>query len=384
MKGVHNLWGQVAIIVVSLAVGLIFPFAFLVAAFMAFTIYSDVKGALSGVEPAQDPVVVSFYDRESDYTWEELSEYRTESPAELAFLKAMIKEFNLKPAGDDLAGNGLRFAFQREILRYRVDFSLNDWLIVEIDGAEWHTSPDAVERDGIRDAALRELDYSILRIPAKTVVKTPATAIWQVKAALEKPTKPITEIERDRRAKAAKPKVKPAGRVLGGIKAIGTALDDLDKFTEQARERQRIEDALAKPKQTFEIEKSLIDTAIRSSKLEIEVDGMGAEFKESYLRNKRVLEDKCPPPDLNAAFGKYGLIFSSSPKAGNANFDAAVAVRFLELKEERRKYLDGIAASLEGRELQKLTLRKLNKMAGLQLAGELGERVNMLVFDYML
>lgn len=384
MKGVHNFWGRVLIIVVACVIGLIFPFAFIVAAFMAYTIYADLQTEHSGVEPEPVPESPLFYDQDKDSTWQERSEERTESVAEQAFVRAMIKAFGLSPAGDDLAGGGIVFAFQREILRYRVDFILNDWLIVEIDGAEWHSSPEAVERDRIRDAALRELDYSIIRIPAKTVFQTPKLAVKQVREALEKPTTPITPAQRDRRKKAAQPKVKAVDRVVGGIKAVGTAIDDLERFTQQARDRQKIEDALAKPKQTFEIEKSLIDTAIRSAKLEIEVNGMGAEFKESYLRNKRELDDLLPPqPDLQAMFGKFGLVFGSTPKTGSADFDTAVTVRFLELKEERRQYLDGVMASLDGKELQKLALRKLEKSAGYLLAEELASRLGMNFFDYI-
>lgn len=228
MAGVHNFWGRLLIVLVCLAISLFFPWALLGAAFVAYSLYGDIKDVLSGNVPEPPPEIEKFYDRETEYSWQELSEFRTESVAEQAFLKAMIDAFDLEPAGNDLAGGGIRFGFQREILRYRVDFILNDWLIVEVDGAEWHSSPEAIERDRIRDAALLELDYSILRIPAKTVFQSPKTAIMRVKKALLQPTTPISIIERDRRSKAAKPRRSIASQLVGGIKSVGDAIDSFD------------------------------------------------------------------------------------------------------------------------------------------------------------
>ena len=45
----------------------------------------------------------------------------------------------------------------------RVDFLVGHRLVVEIDGAEYHTDPVAFERDRRRDALLSRLGYRVLR-----------------------------------------------------------------------------------------------------------------------------------------------------------------------------------------------------------------------------
>lgn len=377
MDGVHNLWGRVLIVLVCLAIGLVFPWAFLGAAFVAYTLYGDIRDVLSGKLPEPLPEIEKFYDRESEYSWQELSEFRTESVAEQAFLKAMIDAFDLKPAGDDLAGGGIRFGFQREILRYRVDFILDDWLIVEIDGAEWHSSPEAVERDRIRDAALRELDYSILRIPAKVVFQAPQTAITRVRSALLKPTIPITVIERDRRAKAAKPKKQWS--LTGGVKALGDALDSMDSFIKEAEERQKADAALAEAKQAFEIEKALIENAIVSAETDILLDKMSAESRKSLDENMAELGMNSRARPRRPDWPKVS--FDRPAKTGDEKFDAMVDVRFGFLKEERSKHFQEAAERLSDPKLQRYALKNLDETAGLFLPAEIRTRLGINIFD---
>lgn len=60
--------------------------------------------------------------------------------------------------------SGIRFAQQVSFDGVgRVDFVVGDRLVVEIDGAEFHTSREAFEEDRRRDAALRAAGYRVLR-----------------------------------------------------------------------------------------------------------------------------------------------------------------------------------------------------------------------------
>lgn len=109
-----------------------------------------------------------------------------ESPAEEAFLRKMVAEFNLKPKSGMLVSPDLVLEMQVPYKRYRFDFVVNGRQIIEIDGAAWHSSPEQIERDRIRDEYSIKEGFMVLRIPAKTVFNTPNVAIEQVKKTLEK------------------------------------------------------------------------------------------------------------------------------------------------------------------------------------------------------
>lgn len=53
----------------------------------------------------------------------------------------------------------------------RVDFLIGDALIVEVDGAEYHTDPDRFEADRRRDAEASRLGYRVLRFSYRQVVE---------------------------------------------------------------------------------------------------------------------------------------------------------------------------------------------------------------------
>lgn len=74
-------------------------------------------------------------------------------PAEVAFLDIMVQ--------------GITLELQFPIDKCRADFLINECLIVEIDGATYHTSKEAVARDTRRDKYIRRQGFHILRIPAK-------------------------------------------------------------------------------------------------------------------------------------------------------------------------------------------------------------------------
>lgn len=117
-----------------------------------------------------------------------------ESPAELAFLNAMINAYELKSGNGGLEGNGLRLESQKGLgkirtsrsrswYEYRADFVIDERLIVEIDGAAFHSSPEAILRDRKRDSDLAREGYHTLRLRAKDVFRAPLEAIATVEDA---------------------------------------------------------------------------------------------------------------------------------------------------------------------------------------------------------
>lgn len=117
--------------------------------------------------------------------WQAFVEEHCESPAEIAFLRAMITSLGMQPYLGALVSEGIRLDFQVEEGRYRVDFLVNHWLVVEIDGAAYHSSAEAKARDQMRDRYFEGLGYTVLRVPAKVVFQTPDRAVEEVQSALE-------------------------------------------------------------------------------------------------------------------------------------------------------------------------------------------------------
>lgn len=157
-----NFAPRVLLIVVLIAAGFILPFLWLGAAIVAFTLYADTRPVKVRTEDGRFPNTTG-----DDPDWRVQMRKCVESPAEEAFLNIMIDHFDLKPQNRSLQGNGLTLRMQVEALRYRLDFLVDEALVVEIDGAQWHSSPEAMARDKKRDQELVEAGYTVVRIPAK-------------------------------------------------------------------------------------------------------------------------------------------------------------------------------------------------------------------------
>jgi very-short-patch-repair endonuclease len=160
--------------------GFIFPFSFALAALIAWSIYEDITDPSSKEPPRPSKLETLTAD---DEDWHRYFQHHCESPAEVAFLDAVVEAFNLTPEKGRLRGGGLTLQMQVPVMNYRLDFLIDDGLIVEVDGAQWHSSPEAIERDAERDKALAAKGYEILRIPAKVTLYKPDDAIKQVRQA---------------------------------------------------------------------------------------------------------------------------------------------------------------------------------------------------------
>ncbi len=148
-----------------------------------------------------------------------------ESPAEEAFLKAMIAQCELAPSEGLLVSPGIQLNLQQTIDCYRADFVVNDLLVVENDGEAYHGSPEAQARDRKRDDFMQGKGYVVLRIPAVVALRNPADAVGRVRAALASPIGP----QADRNVPPNPPKRRSAGEW------IDTVSNGIDKFNHGVR-----------------------------------------------------------------------------------------------------------------------------------------------------
>lgn len=167
---------------------LIFPL-FFVGGFIAWTIYSDLNE-----EPLRRAQQAEIEARLNEPVAVEDIRWGCESPAETAFLDAMVSAFDLQAGPGAIEGKGLRLRNQVSLgqlrfhsggasSQYRADFLIDEKLVVEIDGATYHSSPEAVARDRKRDDYMKREGFAILRIPAQVVFQTPAEAVRRVEEA---------------------------------------------------------------------------------------------------------------------------------------------------------------------------------------------------------
>jgi len=89
-----------------------------------------------------------------------------DSKAELIFCEMLTKQ-------------KIKFEFQFAIGPYRVDYLINKYLVVEIDGPQH----DKV-RDEKRDKYLKKMGFRVFRIPLWLLVASPEAAIEEIKSAL--------------------------------------------------------------------------------------------------------------------------------------------------------------------------------------------------------
>lgn len=137
-----NIPFRVVCVIVCFFMGFVFPLSFGLAAFIAWSIYGDVTGPITEVPSRQDKLKTLTAEDEG---WLDSFRDFCESPAETAFLDAMVPAFDLKPEEGLLSGDGLKLQMQIPVSHYRLDFLVDKRLIVEIDGAAYHSSPEAVE-----------------------------------------------------------------------------------------------------------------------------------------------------------------------------------------------------------------------------------------------
>lgn len=159
---------------------------------------------------------------EEDENWLRIFQSHCASPAETAFLDAMVSAFDLKPDNGRLSGNGLMLQTQVSVVNYRVDFLIDEKLVVEVDRARWHSSPEAFERDAARDKTISAKGFEILRIPAKTAIYNPTEAI---------------ELVRKTRTQWLARKAQVPASVAGEARQLGETLNNIRERVKQFNDR---------------------------------------------------------------------------------------------------------------------------------------------------
>jgi very-short-patch-repair endonuclease len=168
-------------------------------------------------------------------------------------LEAAIADMGLLPADKGLAGSGFTLKLQEVFRRYRVDFLLNDRLIIEVDGAAYHSSPEAQAYDAERDAYFASTGYTTLRLPAKDVFAAPQAVMQRVRhACASMPVQGVPDTAR-----------KPVN-IFGILKSadaiVSIASERFSQFAREEQERsRRVPDALARmeAQQEAELEREL-------------------------------------------------------------------------------------------------------------------------------
>ena len=232
-------------------IGFVFPLSFGLAALIAWSIYGDITEPITEAPSQQDKLKAL---TAADEGWLDNFYAVCESPAETAFLDAMVLAYDLKPEKGFLSGDGIKLQMQVSVSRYRLDFLVDELLIVEVDGAAYHSSPEAVERDRIRDSAMKSAGYEVLRIPAKITLYSPKEAVERVRVARAEAVKTVQkwQAEEAKRKELKLQEIKDSFRpsqIANTVKnATNTVVDGLDKANayverehKKAKELERLE-----------------------------------------------------------------------------------------------------------------------------------------------
>lgn len=220
----------------------------------------------------------------ADPEWRDCFLGACESPAEEAFLEQAIRHFELAPANGVLAAPGLALHLQVEIGSYRVDFLAHDWLVIEVDGAAWHSSEAAVARDRERDRFLEGEGYRVLRLPAKLVFNRPVDAMRRVEAAIAagRPEKPLR----------SRPEV-DFGKALSGLS------DFVLDVNRSATRMIDVQAAMQEPRRIVEHEQKLVESAIEIAERQIRIAEFRAKnpehaghFDEAHKRLSQAVENQ--------------------------------------------------------------------------------------------
>lgn len=269
----------------------------------------------------------------SDPNWSRFIEEHCESPAETAFLRAMIEAYDLTPVGGSLAGKGLRLDFQVEEGGYRTDFLADRWLVIEIDGAAYHSSAEAIARDRVRDEYFESLGYSVVRIPAKVVFNRPKEAVQRVRSALHKGkrTRPMP--------------VQKSGwqRLSDTFVSISDGLEEINKSAARARE---VGPALESANRAWTNQRDFIRMIFERSQESIDrrnkTDGMTADelaqFEtDEFLQNIHLSDIKALRYRHTSRF--YVPFPAAPPPHSNTEYDAVIQQGYERICQERDEFI---------------------------------------------
>ncbi|MGI4951930.1 MAG: endonuclease domain-containing protein [Janthinobacterium lividum] len=264
--------------------------------------------------------------------WRETFMADCESPAETAFLEAMIAGFRLVPGKGLLQGPSMSLNLQVEIGRYRVDFFVNGWLVIEVDGAAYHSSPEAMARDLERDRFMEDAGYTVLRIPAKVVFNKPQEAVAAVQAALGRNAKPAPVQEVAKR--------QTVGEMFNGATK---ALSDLNAEMDRSL---AVSEAMNEARKTFNAEKSFIEKAIEIAERHMVLEAYRSKsdlHRESYDRNLASMMDAVDKSQAKAESSRPAVIEPIKPidppaRHASVAINEAIQANYRSLVQERSTF----------------------------------------------
>jgi very-short-patch-repair endonuclease len=317
-----TIWRRIGLIAILLPVCFFFPLALILVGLLAWSIYEDLKPPKYPLLPPPRTLRDA---KPEDDDWLILFCEGCESPAEEQFLRAMVKEFYLKPDNGVLKSPKLTLEMQVKVANYRYDFLLNGRQVIEVDGAAYHSSPEQVERDRIRDEHSMQDGYKVLRIPASVVFKTPDEGIRRVKAALAE-TPSFTKPQR----------MKPVNQKRTAVQYMDAFFDGLNKINRNVeivgQTRKATEAFLA----AIEHEQMLLDALVANAEMDQRVKEMsprGREILDELSAQMRDLVEKEKP--LSEIY-KWEKIVKPAP-ADDAEIQQKIEAAYENAMEERNK-----------------------------------------------
>lgn len=351
--------------------GFVFPLLWLVAAIVAFTIYAEIanpaKPASSHALPTK-PTPAGWNITADDPDWKDRFLALCESPAETAFLTAMVDAHGLAPSDGVLKGGGIKFDLQVRVPPYRLDFLVDGWLCVEIDGAEWHSAPEQVERDRIRDEYLVEKGYTVLRIPARVVFRMPLEAVNRVRRAhaVGRPASVVDE---------PVPSKQPPAPTGGILSSTSRFLDELNRSVAVARERQK---ATAEARSSVSVQRILIEGAVDLAVHSVELDeklAANPKFAEIYNQMRANLDDSLAKQGQASASETQRIVIpvlTMPEKHPDAAIDALIQADYRTILAERSEVIKAARAKMASNpEVAKRVCANLRKQEHSELADAL-------------
>lgn len=101
------------------------------------------------------------------------------------WLQAQKKDSNIEGRLLYLLDNaGIKLRFQYTIGRYRVDYLIDDFLVLELDGPT-HFTEEGIKKDLLRDAYLEKLGYKVLHISTGLLQLGHKAIIDEIKSLVE-------------------------------------------------------------------------------------------------------------------------------------------------------------------------------------------------------
>ncbi|MDO9711033.1 endonuclease domain-containing protein [Paracraurococcus lichenis] len=328
---------KIRLIVTGLLIlgGFVFPYLFILAAFFGWTIIDSLRNPPA--PPPQEWYALRWTTTKADPKWKTYFLPFCDSPAETAFLEAMIPAFGLTPEKGILTGVGLSLNLQVKIPPYRVDFLANEWLVIEIDGAAYHSSPEAVARDRSRDEYLRGKGYTTIRIPAKIVFNKPDEAVQRVRTAISASQK----VEATATSKPTQPG--PLENVNRGIAAVNNFITEVSRDLTVGAAVQK---ATSPAEIAFHAERTVITKALQRAADSLETeDRFANDEKARKLYEANVAAIKAVLGDDKKITFEIPVI-TAPPSHSDTDIDARIQRAHQQLMGERAAYFAEVRQQL--------------------------------------